>query len=34
MGLARVTAGRDQPRDLNVIDEIPANSAPIKNEVD
>ena len=34
MGLARVTAGRDLPRDFNVIVEIPANSAPIKYEVD
>ena len=34
MGLARVTAGRDLPRDFNVTVEIPANSAPIKYEVD
>ena len=34
MGLARVTAGRDLPRDFNVIVEIPANSDPIKYEVD
>ena len=34
MGLARVTAGRDVPHDFNVIVEIPANSDPIKYEVD
>ena len=34
MGLARVTAGRDLPSDFNVIVEIPANSDPIKYEVD
>ncbi|MCF0253110.1 MAG: inorganic diphosphatase [Duodenibacillus sp.] len=34
MGLSRVNAGRDVPNDFNVIVEIPANSAPIKYEVD
>ena len=34
MGLMNVEAGRDVPRDINVIIEIPAHSEPIKYEVD
>jgi len=34
MNLDRVTAGRDVPRDVNVIIEIPMNADPIKYEVD
>jgi inorganic pyrophosphatase len=34
MILDRVNAGRDIPNDLNVIIEIPANSDPVKYEVD
>ncbi len=34
MGLMNVAAGRDVPRDINVIIEIPAHSEPIKYEVD
>jgi inorganic pyrophosphatase len=34
MGLEHVKAGRNPPHDINVIIEIPANSAPIKYEVD
>ncbi len=34
MNLDRVTAGRDVPRDFNVIIEIPMNADPIKYEVD
>ena len=34
MGLNRITAGKDVPNDINVIIEIPANSQPVKYEVD
>lgn len=34
MGLSQVGPGKDVPNDINVIIEIPANSAPIKYEVD
>ncbi len=34
MGLDRVESGRDVPRDVNVIIEIPMNSEPVKYEVD
>ncbi|MGE3104042.1 MAG: inorganic diphosphatase [Lysobacterales bacterium] len=34
MGLDRVESGRDLPRDVNVIIEIPMNSEPVKYEVD
>ena len=34
MGLDRVDSGRDVPRDVNVIIEIPMNSEPVKYEVD
>ncbi len=34
MGLNKVNAGRDLPKDFNVIIEIPAQSDPVKYEVD
>ena len=34
MGLNTITAGKDVPNDINVIIEIPANSQPVKYEVD
>src|SRR6187402_143277 len=34
MGLELVPTGRDVPRDVNVIIEIPMNSEPVKYEVD
>lgn len=34
MGYASIPAGKNPPEDLNVIIEIPANSTPIKYEVD
>jgi inorganic pyrophosphatase len=34
MNLDRVTSGKDVPNDVNVIIEIPANSDPVKYEVD
>ncbi len=34
MNLDRVTSGRDVPREVNVIIEIPAHSDPVKYEVD
>lgn len=34
MGLDRVQSGRDVPREVNVIIEIPMNSEPVKYEVD
>jgi inorganic pyrophosphatase len=34
MNLDRVSSGKDVPNDINVIIEIPANSEPVKYEVD
>ena len=34
MNLDRVTPGRDVPRDINVIIEIPSHADPVKYEVD
>ncbi len=34
MGLKKITAGKDVPNDINVIIEIPANSQPVKYEID
>src|SRR5690349_5412452 len=34
MGLEHVESGRNPPNDINVIIEIPANSPPVKYEVD
>ena len=34
MNLDRVTAGNDVPEDINVVIEIPAQSDPVKYEMD
>ena len=34
MGLKHVSAGKELPKDINVIIEIPANAPPVKYEVD
>jgi inorganic pyrophosphatase len=34
MGFSEITAGKNPPEDVNVVIEIPANSSPIKYEVD
>ena len=34
MSIANIPTGKDAPKDINVIIEIPANAAPVKYEVD